>query len=146
MLLSTENICKGLWLMEFRLDSDELPVGVLLLELCSVFLEDSQIIDVTETLIPDILTYLRWYLSIDEMLLSPPSFHSDLMSDVKEATLCPLNRPGKSDPQGNEKMVVVSGWTGIQVCGCRLSLLPAPIHCGASFNPQGSAVKQASSP
>lgn len=37
--------------------TDELPVGkVLLLELCSVFLEDSQIIDVTETLIPDILT------------------------------------------------------------------------------------------
>lgn len=40
--------------MEFRLDfTDELPVGkVLLLGLCSVFLEDSQIIDVTETLIP----------------------------------------------------------------------------------------------
>ena len=37
--------------------TDELPVGkVLLLELRSVFLEDSQIINVTETLIPDILT------------------------------------------------------------------------------------------
>lgn len=37
--------------------TDELPVGkVMLLELPSVFLEDSQIIDVTKTLIPDILT------------------------------------------------------------------------------------------
>lgn len=37
--------------------TDELPVGkVLLLELRSVFPEDSQVIDVTETLIPDILT------------------------------------------------------------------------------------------
>lgn len=37
--------------------TDELPVGkVLLLELPSVFLEDSQIINVMETLIPDILT------------------------------------------------------------------------------------------
>lgn len=68
------------------------------------------------------------------------------MSDVKEATLVPIEPTRETEPQGNEKMVVVSGWTGIQVCGCRLSLLPAPIHGGASFNPQGSAVKQASSP
>lgn len=58
VLLSTENICKRLMAYGIQAGfTDELPVGkVLLLELCSVFLEDSQIIDVTETLIPDILT------------------------------------------------------------------------------------------
>ena len=58
----------------------------------------------------------------------------------------PIERSRETEPQGNEKMVVGSGWTGIWVCGCRLSLLPSRIHGTASFSPQGSAMKQASSP
>lgn len=67
------------------------------------------------------------------------------MSDVKEATLVPIEPTRETEPQENEKMVVGSSWTRIRVCGCRLSLLPSPIHCGASFSPQGSPMKQASS-
>ena len=57
MWLSTENTCKGLWLVEFRLDSQ---VNFLLVKFCSwnyvlSFLK-TQIIDVMETLIPVILT------------------------------------------------------------------------------------------
>ena len=58
----------------------------------------------------------------------------------------PIERSRETEPQGNEKMAVGSGRPGIRACGCRPSLLPSRIHCTASFGPQGSAMKQASSP